>query len=74
MAVYHDVAGLDGHEWLICSVRFMCDLHEGDVTELIVRPIECYDTVPLKSKVVHRNWGNRGNRINHGPIDEAIGP
>lgn len=74
VAVYDDVAGLDGHEWLICSVRFMCDLHEGDVTELIVRPIEAYDTVPLKSKVVHRNWGNRGNRINHGPIDEAIGP
>lgn len=73
--VYDDVAGLDGQEWLICSVRQTVDLREGDVTELVVRPIEAYDTVPLKTKVVRRNWGNKGNTTNHprGPRDGARG-
>ena len=75
VAIYDDVAGLDGAEWLICSVKQTCDLKEGDVTELLVRPIEAYDTVPLKTKVKHRNWGNRGNTTNHptGPHDHAKG-
>lgn len=71
-----DVAGLAGEEWLITSVRHTCDLREGDVTELVVRPIEAYDRVPLKSRVVRRNWGNRGNRTYHpvlGPTDRAEG-
>ncbi len=75
VAVYDDVAGLDGAEWLICSVRQTCDLKEGDVTELVVRPIEAYDTVPLKSKPKYKNWGNKGNTTNHqrGPRDGARG-
>lgn len=73
VVIYDDVAGLDGAEWLICSVRHSCDLKEGDVTELVVRPIEAYDTVPLKSRVKHRNWGNKGNTTNHGPSDGAKG-
>jgi prophage tail gpP-like protein len=75
VAIYDDVAGLDGAEWLICSVKQTCDLKEGDVTELLVRPIEAYDTAPLKTKVKHRNWGNRGNTTNHsrGPSDHAGG-
>ena len=75
VAVFDDVAGLDGQEWLICSVRQTCDLREGDVTELVVRPIEAYDRVPLKSRVVHRSWGNKGNTTNHvrGPHDKARG-
>jgi prophage tail gpP-like protein len=52
--IFDDVAGLDGHEWLICSVKQHCDLKEGDVTELLVRPIEAYDTVPLKTRIKHR--------------------
>lgn len=73
VAIYDDVAGLDGAEWLITSVRQTCDLREGDVTELTVRPIEAYDTAPLKTKVKHRNWGNKGNTTNHfrGPTDGA---
>lgn len=76
VAIYDDVAGLDGAEWLICGVRQTCDLREGDVTELLVRPVEAYDTVPLQSKVRRRNWGNKGNRTNHprgprGPSDGA---
>ena len=73
VAIYDDVAGLDGTEWLITSVRQTCDLREGDVTELTVRPIEAYDTAPLKTKVKHRNWGNKGNTTNHfrGPTDGA---
>lgn len=73
VAIYDDVLGLAGREWLICSVRQTCDLKDGDVTELVVRPIEAYDTVPLKSKPVRRNWGNKGNTTNHprGPSDRA---
>ena len=73
--VYDDVAGLNGEEWLICSVRQHCDLKEGDVTEMVVRPIEAYDTAPLKTKVKRRNFGNKGNTTNHarGPRDGAQG-
>lgn len=75
VAIYDDIAGLDGAEWLICSVRQHCDLKEGDVTELTVRPIEAYDTAPLKTKVIRRNFGNKGNTTNHprGPHDGAQG-
>lgn len=73
VAIYDDVAGLDGAEWLICAVKQTCDLKEGDVTELTVRPVEAYDTAPLKTKVKRRSWGNKGNTSNHsrGPSDEA---
>lgn len=73
--IYDDIAGLDGAEWLICQVRQHCDLKEGDVTELTVRPIEAYDSAPLKTKVVRRNFGNNGNTTNHatGPNDKAQG-
>lgn len=75
VAIYDDIAGLDGAEWLICSVRQHCDLKEGDVTELTVRPIEAYDTAPLQTKVRRRNFGNKGNTSNHprGPHDGAQG-
>lgn len=75
VAIWDDVAGLEGAEWLICSVRQTCDLREGDVTELLVRPIEAYDTAPLKTKVKRRPWGNKGNTTNHprGPRDKAQG-
>ncbi|MEY2689819.1 MAG: hypothetical protein RL375_4018 [Pseudomonadota bacterium] len=73
VAIYDDVAGLDGAEWLICSVRQTCDIKDGDVTELLVRPIEAYSTDPLKTKVKRRPWGNKGNTSNHfkGPSDGA---
>ena len=77
VAIYDDVMGLDGQDWLITSVTHRCDRREGDVTELVVRPVEAYDTVPLKSKPRYRNWGNRGNTTNHGatgPSDGASGP
>jgi hypothetical protein len=59
-------------------VKQTCDLREGDVTELLVRPVEAYDTAPLKTKVKSRNWGNKGNTTNHpagprGPSDKARG-
>ena len=75
VAIYDDVAGLNGDEWLICAVRQHCDLKDGDVTELTVRPIEAYDTAPLKTKVIRRNFGNKGNTTNHprGPTDGAQG-
>lgn len=66
VAVYDDVAGLQGQEWLIAGVKQTCSVKEGDVTELVLRPIEAYDTVPLKSKPKNRNWGNKGNKTNHG--------
>lgn len=73
VAIYDDVAGLDGAEWLICAVKQTCDLKEGDVTDLTVRPIEAYDTAPLKTKVKRRNWGNKGNTAPRGPYDRAKG-
>lgn len=73
--IYDDVAGLDGAEWLICSARPTCSLKDGDITELVVRPREAYDTAPLKTKVRRKNWGNKGNTTNHarGPSDRAQG-
>lgn len=48
--IFDDVAGINGQEWLICAVKQTCSLENGDVTELTVRPIEAYDTVPLHTK------------------------
>ena len=45
------VAGLNGVDWLIASAKATVDLQEGDVTELIVRPVEAYDSVPLRSRI-----------------------
>lgn len=73
--IFDDIAGLDGAEWLITYVKQTCDLKKGDVTELVVRPVEAYDTAPLKSKVKRRSWGNKGNTTTHprGPGDGALG-
>lgn len=75
VAIYDDVAGLNGEEWLICGAKHRCDLRDGDVTDLLVRPVEAYDTAPLKTKVKRRNWGNKGNTTNHprSPRDKATG-
>jgi prophage tail gpP-like protein len=75
VAVYDDVAGLDGDEWLITRVVQKCSREEGDVTELEIHPIEAYDSVPLKTRPRRKNWGNKGNRTNHprGPRDRASG-
>jgi prophage tail gpP-like protein len=66
--IHDDIAGLDGEEWLIASVRHSCDLREGDVTELIMRPPEAYDTQPLSTKVSRKPWKGR-----RGPRDRALG-
>lgn len=75
VAIYDDVAGLDGAEWLISSVRNSCDIKEGPTTELLVHPVEAYDTAPLKSKPTRRNWGKRGDagKERRGPVDRAKG-
>ena len=67
VAVFDEIAGFQGEELLIASVRHTCDLTEGDVTELLLRPVEAYDTVPLKTVPKHRNFGNKGNTTNHPP-------
>jgi prophage tail gpP-like protein len=69
--IYDDIAGLTGEEWLICSVRQTCDLRDGDVTELVVRPIEAYDTIALKTKVRRDDRGNRAAR--DGAKTEKVG-
>lgn len=76
--IYDDIAGLDGAEWLIASVKQTCDLREGDVTEVIVRPVEAYDTAPLKTSVKRKRWAPRGDDLNsargaRGPRDGAKG-
>ena len=70
--IYDDVAGLDGAEWLVASVRHRCDLQQGDVTELLMRPVEAYDTAPLKTKVKRKHWGGRSNPSER-PRDGAQG-
>lgn len=49
--VYDDVAGMNGEKLLICEIHHRCDLREGDVTELTLRPPEAYDTVRQSAKV-----------------------
>lgn len=73
--IYDDIAGLDGSEWLITSVKQTCDLREGDVTELTVRPVEAYDTVPLHTKVKRKRWAPKGDQLEpaRGPRDRAKG-
>ena len=75
VAIHDDVMGLAGEEWLIASARMTCSLRDGDITELVLRPAEAYDRVPLKSRPVRRPWGNKGNTTNHprGPRDGALG-
>lgn len=73
--IVDDVAGIQpGQEWLIAGVRYTCSLEMGDVTELTVRPIEAYDSVPLKSLPHYRRWGRKDGLDNRGPTDGAKGP
>lgn len=58
--IYDDAAGLVGAEWLICATRLAVDRKEGPVTVVDVRPIEAYDTVPLKTKLRHRKADRKG--------------
>lgn len=60
--VFDDVAGLDGAEWIICSTRLSVDLKRGAATVVVVRPIEAYDTVPLKTLVRHRKADRKRGR------------
>ncbi len=60
--VFDDVAGLDGDEWLICSTRLSVDLQRGATTVVTVRPVEAYDSVPLKTKVHHRKADRKRGR------------
>lgn len=60
--VFDDVAGLDGDEWLICSTRLSLDMQRGATTVVVVRPIEAYDTVPLKTRPRHRKAERRRGR------------
>lgn len=57
--VFDDIAGLAGDEWLICSTRLTVDLQRGAVTVVVVRPVEAYDSVPLKTKIRHRKADRR---------------
>lgn len=74
VAVFDEIAGFQGEELLIAGVKQTCDLKEGDVTELMLRPIEAYDTVPLKTLPKHRNFGNKGNTTNHPPSAPRLTP
>jgi prophage tail gpP-like protein len=50
VAVYDDVAGYNGGELLIVSTKFSCDLKEGRVTDMVLKPVDAYTQAPLKSK------------------------
>ncbi|MFJ2990375.1 phage baseplate assembly protein [Collimonas sp. NPDC087041] len=46
--IYDDIVGLNGDLWLICEINNKCDLTEGDVTIITVRPPDAYDSEPIK--------------------------
>lgn len=60
--VFDDVAGIHGDEWLICATRLSVDLQRGPTTVVTVRPVEAYDSVPIKTKVRHRRADRRRGR------------
>ena len=45
-----DVAGYNGEELLIVSTKFSCDLKEGRVTDMVLKPVDAYTQAPLKSR------------------------
>jgi prophage tail gpP-like protein len=48
--VFDDIAGYNGEELLIVSTKFSCDLKDGRVTDMVLKPVEAYTQAPLKSK------------------------
>ncbi len=58
--IYDDMAELNGDEWVIAEINETCDLKDGDVVELIVRPKDAYDTVPIKPRKKKRKDGETG--------------
>jgi len=53
--IYDDIAGLNGDQWLIADISSHVDLKDGDVTDILVRPVDAYDTVPLKPRKKKKN-------------------
>lgn len=48
--IYDDIAELDGEEWIIAEIHSKVDIKDGDVTDITVRPVEAYDTIPMKPR------------------------
>ena len=62
VAIYDDVAGLHGDEWLISSTKHSCDIKDGCTTDVVVKPIEAYASAPLQTRQ-RRGWtGNKQGR------------
>ena len=59
VAVFDDIAQLNGEEWLITSVKQSYDLREGAITELVIKPTEAYEAVPLKARQKRSRSGKR---------------
>lgn len=69
--IYDDIVGLDGIEWLICEVKVIVDVCEGDVIELVVCLVELYDMVLLKMKLKYGKVKNKCGK--DGVVFEVIG-
>lgn len=63
--IYDEIAELDGDEWLICEVTTKVDLKDGDVADVLVRPVDAYDMVPIKPrhKKGRKNKNSSGGKI-----------
>lgn len=59
--IYDPIAELDGDMWLIAEINEKCDLKDGDVVDILVRPKDAYDTVPLKPRKKKKKSGESGD-------------
>ncbi|WP_211452626.1 phage baseplate assembly protein [Collimonas antrihumi] len=57
--IYDDIAGLNGDLWLITDINNKCDIKEGDVSNITVRPVDAYDTVPIKPRQNKHGKGDK---------------
>ena len=62
VAVYDRANGFDGQEMLICSVKSSVTRDKGDTTELLLRPIDAYDTLPIRA-IKGKGTGNGTGKI-----------
>jgi prophage tail gpP-like protein len=61
--IYDAIAELDGDLWLIAEANSKVDLKDGDVTDILVRPVDAYSTAPIKPRSKKRNGRTQGTEV-----------
>lgn len=57
--IYDPIAELDGDEWLIAEISLKVDIEDGDVADILVRPVDAYDTTPIKPRDKKKKKGDK---------------